>query len=648
MLRLILIVSLVAGPLWAARRPPPQAAEAQPLRRVVAMLDYVAGDYPRAVGPHGELLSAAEHQEQIGFVEDATRELRQDAGAAGEDLAVKLELLARKVAERAPPDQVAAMAGELREQIAQRFHVVLLPLKPPRLEHGAELYAQACAACHGPTGHPNLTLGLETRPPDFASSEEVRHLSPQRIFSATTYGVPKTQMPAYDTAYDDASRWDLAFYVLTLSHPQASPRGLQLARAALVTTWYRDLAALSDENLKVRLAAAGLSAQEQEEALAALRRGALAEPARPEQPQGLAQARREVQKAASLAGGGNRDAASRLLISAYLDHFEPREAGLRARDGQLVREVESAFLDMRSAINSGKGIEASAARLDALLEKADARPPGGALVAFVAALAIALREGVEAALLVAAMLALLRKAGRESDAHAVHAGWMSALLAGAGTWWGSGLLLLHLSGAHRELAEGVLQLVTAALLLYASHWLLASLSAKRLVSFLSARTLAAGSAAVIFGLTFVAVYREMFETVLFFRGLLLESPGVAGAVAGGALLGLAALGALVALFQKLGRRLKPRPLLLTCGILLCGLAVLMVGNGVRSLQVLGVLPLTVWGAFQLPALGLYATREGLLAQALVLFGLVGSALWSALRRGDKNDGQAKGQATAAA
>jgi len=242
---------------------------------------------------------------------------------------------------------------------------------------------------------------------------------------------------------------------------------------------------------------------------------------------------------------------------------------------------------------------------------------------------------------------LLRKAGRESDARAVHVGWISALVAGALTWWASGVLLLHLSGASRELAEGVLQLVTAALLLYASHWLLASLSARRLVSFLSAKTMAAGSAAVILGLTFAAVYREMFEVVLFFRGLLLEAPGNGAAVAAGAAAGLLALIALVAAFQRLGRKLRPRPLLVTCGVLLCALAVLMVGHGVRSLQILGALPLTIWGAFQVPALGLYATREGLCAQAFVVVALVGSAVWTALRR-DRRGGPADRQATAAA
>jgi high-affinity iron transporter len=120
-----------------------------------------------------------------------------------------------------------------------------------------------------------------------------------------------------------------------------------------------------------------------------------------------------------------------------------------------------------------------------------------------------------------------------------------------------------------------------------------------------------------------------------------------GAVVAGAALGLCALVALVIAFQRLGRRLRPRPLLVTCGVLLCALAVLMVGHGVRSLQVLGAVPLTVWGAFQVPALGLYATREGLCAQAFVLLALIGSALWTTLRHDPRGGGPANGRAPAA-
>src|SRR5439155_1327726 len=137
-------------------------------------------------------------------------------------------------------------------------------------------------------------LGLETRPPDFQS--ETGPLTPQRIFSAATYGVPKTAMPAFDSGLSDEERWDVAFFILSLAHPAPSPRGLELARAALAPTRYADLAVLSDDDLRRRLGAAGVGGGEQEEALAALRGGPFAEDAQ-RNARGLAQARAAVQKA---------------------------------------------------------------------------------------------------------------------------------------------------------------------------------------------------------------------------------------------------------------------------------------------------------------------------------------------------------------
>ncbi len=633
MLRLILIFTLIAAA-------PALGQPGQNLRRAVALLDYVAGDYPRAVGPSGEVLSPDEHAEQQNFVSEAAQELREEAGAQGADLAERLDALRARIEARAPPPEVTAQARAVRDEIAQRFRVALLPPRPPDLARGAQLYAQACAACHGAGGHapPKEQLELSTQPPSFAAPDEVRGSSPQRIFSAATYGVPGTAMPGYEEALDDAARWDLAYFVLSLAHPAPADaqRGLRLARAALLPTDYRELATQPDEALLARLAAAGLSPRDQEQALGALRAGPFVEAH--DASSGLSETRREVQKALAQAASGDRAGAKRTLISAYLDHFEPHEPRLRTRAAQLVSDIEREFLAVRVALDGGPGKGGPggsagkggpgdpgppAARLDALLEKADVRGPGGALVAF-----------------------LLRKAGRTGDARAVHFGWAAALGAGALTWWASGALL-GVSGASREMVEGALQLVTAALLLYASHWLLAAASARRLVSFLSTRTLQAGSALVVFGLAFAAIYREVFEVVLFFRGLLLESPGERGSVALGAAVGLLALVALVAAFQKLGRRLKPRPLLLSCGVLLCLLAVLMVGNGVRALQEVGLVPLTVWGGFEVRALGVYATREGLLSQAIVLLVLVVSALWTGLR-GGQGGGATNGRAPAAA
>ena len=607
------------------------------LRRAVALLDYVAGDYGHAVGPGGAVLDPGEFEEQQGFVRDAAREVRSGGGTAGAALADQLDQLAALVDAKAPPAQVSQQARALREEIAQRFRVAILPGAPPDLARGAALYAQSCAACHGLDGRPPApeVLKLSTRAVAFVDKAQVAELSPQRAFAGVTYGVPGTAMPAYDEAYDDAARWDLAFYVLSLAHPaHDSARGLGLARAALVGTGYRALAPRTDAQLAAQLALKGLSPADTEEALAALRAGPFAD--EPQSRFGFEAVRRALQSALVLAQSGDREGAGHAVISAYLDLFEPVEPALRARDPQLLRQIEAAFLSVRQALDpraqpQTESAGDAVARLDALLESASALRPGGGLVAFFAALAIALREGVEAALLVALMLALLRRNGREAGARAIHFGWSAALLAGAGTWFVSGAVLGHLPGASRELTEGAVELLTAALLLYASHWVLASASAKKLVGFISAKTLASGSALVVFWLAFGAVYREMLEVVIFFRGLLFEAPGAGRAVLAGALVGLALLALFVFLFQGLGKKLKARPLLLTCGVILCGLAVVMVGNGVHALQEAGAVRLTVWGAFQLPQLGAYATREGLVAQGAVLVGLAASALWTVLR-----------------
>src|SRR2546430_492721 len=142
MLRMILSLTLAAA---AARAQP---GDTQPLRRVVALLDYVRGDYARAVGEHGEVLSQAEHSEQIGFVEDAVRELRADVNGRGEDLAKRLDALRQRVAERAPPAEVAQGAQAGGDVVAQRFNVFSVPLLATPRRRRARLHSPGCTSPH--------------------------------------------------------------------------------------------------------------------------------------------------------------------------------------------------------------------------------------------------------------------------------------------------------------------------------------------------------------------------------------------------------------------------------------------------------------------------------------------------------------------
>ena len=129
---------------------------------------------------------------------------------------------------------------------------------------------------------------------------------------------------------------------------------------------------------------------------------------------------------------GNRKQAIDLALSAYLDGFEPVEAVLATRDGTLMRSVEEAMAGFRTAIAGGESLPALRSRLAAtelLLDEAEvalAPEAESSVSTFLGAFTILLREGLEALLVVIAMLAFLRKAERTEALRYVHGGWIVA------------------------------------------------------------------------------------------------------------------------------------------------------------------------------------------------------------------------------
>jgi high-affinity iron transporter len=237
-------------------------------------------------------------------------------------------------------------------------------------------------------------------------------------------------------------------------------------------------------------------------------------------------------------------------------------------------------------------------------------------VPFFAALAISLREGFEIALLISALLSFVRKSGHPESAPYVHFGWILALPAGAVTWFAVGAAL---GGAKRELTEGLLTLFAAGMLLFVSHFVLGRLESRRWLKFLEKKTMAAGGVGLaLFSVAFVAAYREAIEIVLFFKALLLDSTVGPWPVAAGAAAGAIVLFGIVIVLNKLGRRLDPRPLMMVSSIVLTALAISLVGQGVRAFQEGGVVGLSTLPLPSAPALGLYPTVQGLLAQLVVL------------------------------
>ena len=234
---------------------------------------------------------------------------------------------------------------------------------------------------------------------------------------------------------------------------------------------------------------------------------------------------------------------------------------------------------------------------------------------------VILREGMEAMLVVVALVAFVKRSGNDEQARWIWGGAASGI--GASIVLGVAVnvaLGSAFSGEDRELLAGVTGLLAAAMLLYVSYWLHsnASLSAwQAYVRDRATRALASGSMYGLAALAFLAVFREGGEMVLFFLGL-------AGNIAtGDLLLGLAG-GALVLLVAGIaltvaGLRVPMRPFFMAASALTFYLCVKFVGTGVHELQEAGMV--AERGADFLPSsdlLGLYPTWQSTAPQLLLL------------------------------
>jgi high-affinity iron transporter len=240
---------------------------------------------------------------------------------------------------------------------------------------------------------------------------------------------------------------------------------------------------------------------------------------------------------------------------------------------------------------------------------------------------ILLREGLEALLVVVALLAFLKKSGNDTKQSWVWSGAIAGLAASIVLGLGIQLLFSSaINSSNRELLEGTVGLVAAVMLIYVSYWMHNKSSAvawNRYIKQRSTAALAKGSLVGLAALSFLAIFREGAETVLFFLGM------GSGISAGDLFLGLAIgailLGILGFLLVVVGVRIPMGPFFRIASILVFYLCFKFVGTGVHALQVGGIIPSTT--ATYLPEngfFGLFPTWETTLAQVALL--LIGAGL----------------------
>ncbi|MBB3062350.1 cytochrome c/FTR1 family iron permease [Microbulbifer rhizosphaerae] len=624
--RLLLAVFLAATAITA----PAQEAglSEQELRQLMQMAEYIGVDYPEAV-KDGEIINRGEYTEMEEFAQLLVdRGQRLSPSPEAESIRGEAKALQAAIAGKASLAEVQGHTAKLRQGLLSISPALSLPQSLLSLDESRALYQKNCVACHGPSGEGDGPLAAQLEPPptNFHERERAENRSLLGLYDAISNGIDGTAMTAFGNLTDQ-QRWSLAFYVGGLAFAGAEPATADTQLSLQDLVMYSP-AVLRNDRPEVPT-----------ESVAALR----ADPAplfvkkssRDGDP--METARSQLQKALDAYRQGDYGSARTLAISAYLDGFELVENTLDSRDANLRRSIESDLLGLRAQLNANSDPQRVEQAVSAVLEKLDqaqalleeSNLSGSAL--FIASLIILLREGLEALLVVIALTTILIKTQRGDALKYVHFGWIAAFIAGFATWV-LAQKVITISGASREVMEGAAALLAAAVLFYVGFWMHSKTQAQEWQQYIQDsinRNLTAGTLWGIAGLAFIAVYREIFETILFYQSLLTQTAeGQYSELWGGIAAGAALLAVVGWALVRYSARLPIGKFFSATTFVLLALSFVLAGKAIAALQeaaLVGITPLPV--SFSFDWLGIYSTWEGIGLQAAILV----AAAWLLLK-----------------
>jgi high-affinity iron transporter len=601
------------------------------VRRLAAMAQLAAQEYRVGI-LDGRIVSEAEVQEARLFLQESRRAAALLPEDIGPELVLGLDSLILLVERTAAPDTVDAGVLRLTTAASSRLGITLdeIPSRPPSLARGAEVYQTNCASCHGTLGGGDgpAGLGLDPRPADLTNATALADQSPLDYYRRITMGVVGTARPAFELRLPPHDRWAVALYASLLRLPPPSgdiPTDLH----AFATT-----GRMSDAELLKAFRARDTS--DATLARVAVVRSFQADMSASATSHVFSEVRAQLESTYVLARMSDSSAGTK-AFDAYMT-FEQVERGLRAKNPGLAAELESSFAALRGLITEGSSdasIEEVRKRLTLDLERAERTlgdDPSPASL-FLQSLVILVREGLEAILIVGALMTFLVKLGASERKRDINIGVAAAV--GASLLTALALeTIFHLTPAKQEALEGATMMLAMAMLFYVSYWLFSKMEVVKWNHFVKSKVhnaLTSGSSLALASAAFLAVYREGFETVLFYKALYLSGGGGSTGmpILGGMVAGTLVLVGVYIAISRFGVRLPLKSFFGVTSALLYYMAFVFAGKGVVELQESGLLPTTMisW-APRVPLLGIYPTIESLLVQGVLLVLLLGALVWT--------------------
>ena len=560
-------------------------------KKVVMMLDILAKEYKLAI-ENGTVVNPAEYEESRIFLEQSFERYQTIIGYMpnlknSEVLKKKFTALRAAIKNKHDPSEITIAANTISSQLLKELGIEIskLPTRAINIENGKTIFKANCTICHGITGGGDGPLSSKIDPaPAVLSDSKVtgnEHSTAYDNFQVISVGVANTLMMAWSEILPEDDLWDVTYYIRTFSN-----KNLELPVVTTTIDTNRTSGstkqAIADVirvlNLSIKAFKAG-----------------------------------EVEKSAEIA------------FDAYLS-YETIETGLVTKNKELGLRLESSFGRLRAEIKRGadldhvkkinQNIQNDLHEAQTILEQ-----KVGFTGLFLQSFSIIVREGFEAILIVAALIAFLVKSRNKEKIKVVYRGVTIGIIASFLTAY---IIheVLNISMAKQELLEGCIMLVAVVVLFWVSYWLLTKIETQKWQSYITGKMTQAITTGNVFALgmvAFLAVYREGFETVLFYKALYLYAGEISKGIIPGFLVGCVFLAGMFVLINKIGVKVPIKWFFGFTSILLYFMAFTFMGKGIHELQMGEAVSLTAADfAPEISWLGMYPTWETFIAQSLLL------------------------------
>lgn len=293
--------------------------------------------------------------------------------------------------------------------------------------------------------------------------------------------------------------------------------------------------------------------------------------------------------------------------------------------------VEDAiFLDGGKKAESGEGSAESAQASVKDNPATDTAPAARAAgwQTFIAVLGLTLREGLEAILVIAAIIAYLVKTDNKKYLRSVYIGALLGVVFSAVLAFIFNMLAASVgeaeSGLGQEVFEGLTMFLAVAVLFYVSNWMLSKSETELWSQYIKDKveqSLTKGSMYALSFSAFLAVSREGAELILFFQGMRSNIANNPHMLWGGLAVAVIVLAVVYVAITKLSVRLPLKPFFTFTSWLMFLLCISFIGKGVFELQeadVIGRTIITGMNGFTIELFGIYDRYETLVPQVILL------------------------------